>query len=96
MNKEKGFLKIIILIIVALALLKFVFDFDVIEFIKTPKVQDTLHYIWYDIIVFLWENYIRTPLSWAWDQVKHLTKLGWDSLIILLDKIKEIAVELTS
>ncbi len=95
-NKDKGFLKIIILIIVALALLKFVFDFDIIEFLKTPKVADTVSYIWNDIILFLWDNYIKAPLGWTWDHFKSLAKIGWDNLIILLDKIKEIAIELTS
>ncbi len=91
-TKQKGFIKTIILLIIALALLKFVFNFDVIEFFKTPKVADTVSYIWNDVILFLWNNYIEAPFFWAWDNAKLLTKIGWDNLIVLLDKIKEIVV----
>jgi len=96
MKKDQGFLTIIVLIIIALALLKFVFDFDIIDFFKTPKVAETISYIWNDVIVFLWSNYIKAPFFWAWDLFKTLAKLGWENLIILLDKIKEIVVAIKS
>jgi len=92
-NQNKaGFIKTIIIIIIALALLKFVFNFDIIEFVKRPKIAEVIHYIWNDIILFLWNNYIQAPFFWAWANVKILTKLGWENLIILLDKIKEILI----
>jgi len=93
-NSQKGFLQLIIIIIIALALLKFVFDFDIREFIKNPKVADTIKYIWNDIILFLWSNYVKEPFFWAFENIKTLTKMGWESFIYLLDKIKEIIVEI--
>ncbi len=66
---KKGFIKTIVLIIVALALAKFVFDFDILEFIKTPKVQETLNYVW-QIVVIVWQDYIVRPVIYVWDFVK--------------------------
>lgn len=91
-KQEGGFLTIIVLIIIALALLKFVFDFDIIDFFKNPKVAETVSYIWNDVILFLWNNYISAPFWWVWEHVKVLVKIGWENLIIVLDKIKEIVI----
>ena len=92
-SNQKGFLQIIIVIIIALALLKYLFHFSIIDFVKKPDVADTIKYIWNDIILFLWNNYIKDPFFWAWDNFKLLSKVGWENLIILLDKIKEIVIE---
>ncbi len=91
---QRGFLQIIIVIIIALALLKFVFDFNIIDFIKKPKVAETISYIWNDIILFLWNNYIEGPFFWAFKNVKLLAKIGWENFIFVLDKIKEIIIEI--
>ncbi len=44
--KEKGFVMKIVLIVVALVALKFYFDFDVIEWIKSPIGQKIVGPIW--------------------------------------------------
>ncbi|WKZ26753.1 MAG: hypothetical protein QY304_01470 [Candidatus Paceibacterota bacterium] len=54
MKKQKGFLKTIILIIIALALLKLVWDFDIVEFINKPFVKAIWETIW-SIIGPLWD-----------------------------------------
>lgn len=90
MKRESGFIQFIIIIIIALAALKYVFDFDIIEFLNQPKIAETIDYVWSDIIVFLWINYLGAPVIWAWNLIIELAKLGWENLLILLDKIKEI------
>jgi len=52
----KGFLKTIVLIIIALALLKIVWDFDIVKFLDNPKVKeiiDTIFDIFKSILDFL-------------------------------------------
>ena len=92
MKNQKGFIQLIIMIIIALAALKYVFDFSIIDFLAQEKVKETIDYIWNDIIVFLWVNYLGAPVIWAWNTGKDLAGLGWDNLIVLLDKIKEIVL----
>ena len=90
MKKQKGFIQIIVIIIIALAALKYTFDFSIIDFVAQDKVKDTISYIWNDIIVFLWVNYIGAPVIWAWGVASDLAKVGWENFILVLDKIKEI------
>jgi hypothetical protein len=91
MKKEKGFIQIIVIIIIALAALKYTFDFSIIDFIAQDRVKDTISYIWNDVIVFLWVNYLGAPIIWAWETGKDLAKIGWENFILVLDKIKGIA-----
>ena len=51
----------VIILIVALAVAKYVFDWSVIDFIKSPKVQDTLSYVW-NIITVIWSDFIVRPI----------------------------------
>jgi len=44
-NKEGGLIAKILLIIIALALLKFFFDFNIIDFFKSPKVADSFAFV---------------------------------------------------
>ncbi len=50
MNKElsshnRGFIEIILLVVIALAALKYFFDFSIFEFFGSPEGQGTLYYI---------------------------------------------------
>gem|GEM_PF-3966057 len=54
-NKNKrGFIKTLILIIIALALIKLVWDFDIVDFIKNPSIKAVLDAIW-GILKPLWD-----------------------------------------
>ncbi|NQV88278.1 MAG: hypothetical protein HQ402_01835 [Parcubacteria group bacterium] len=65
-NKKRGFLKMILVVIVALALLKFVFHFDIIDFFNSPKAQETVKYV-LNVVKIVWE-YIRVPFLFVWDR----------------------------
>ena len=56
---QRGFLKFIILLIIALALLKLVWDFDILEFLNRPGVKE----VW-DAIVNVFKK--------IWEFVKNL------------------------
>jgi len=89
-TKEKGFLKIIVIVLIALALLKILFDFDIFNFARWPIVADAIDYIW-RIIKTIWDGFLGRIFWFAWNNLKYLAVLGWDNLLILLDKIERIA-----
>lgn len=55
--KKRGFIGYIVLIIIAVVLLKFWFDIDVLEWLNKPEVKEFFTKIW-DIIVLIWDKYI--------------------------------------
>lgn len=56
--KNRGFIGSVVLIIVAIVLLKVWFHFDVFKWLNTPEIKNFLLKVW-DIIVIIWENYIK-------------------------------------
>jgi len=55
--KKRGFIGYIVIIIIAVVLLKFWFEIDVLEWLTKPEVKDFFTKI-FNIIVMIWENYI--------------------------------------
>lgn len=73
---KKGFLKTIIIIVIALIILGW-FGFDVKSIIESERVQRNLHYVW-DIVVRIWDNYLAGPAIFVWDKV--VVGMLWGSL----------------
>lgn len=46
LNKNSGYITRIVLIIIALVFIKYYFDFDVVEWFKTPKIQKYVDLVW--------------------------------------------------
>lgn len=69
MAKNQGFIKIILIILVALALAKFIFGFDILEFLQRDEIKEVWDYIW-NLIVLVWENFIKGPIMAIWDWVR--------------------------
>ena len=65
-TEKKGFVRTIILIVVALVILGY-FGFDVENIIKSEKVQNNLNYVW-DMVVKVWNLYLATPVMFVWDK----------------------------
>lgn len=86
---QGGFIKMIIVILITLALLKIVFDFDIFTFLKIPAVQNAVSYIW-NIIMAVWNAGLEKIVLFAWENGKQLLSIGWTNLITLLGKISEI------
>ena len=77
MNKAqqgRGFIKLILLIVVALIVLGF-FGYNLSDIINSPTVHDNLVYVW-DIIVKIWNTVIVIPALWLWDKIQGVLPNG--------------------
>ena len=85
MNIRKGFISILLLIIVALALLKYFFNWSVFDAAASEQGQGTISYI-RDVLNTVW-SYIEVPVRYAWDEVvKPLFSFAFDSLRQLIEE----------
>ena len=89
-SNVNGFVKIILIILVALALLKIVFNLNIFDVLADPRVKDAVDYI-NKIFITVWNNGLSKLLFFAWDNGREAVNLGWKNLLILLDKIQKIA-----
>lgn len=67
MKKERGFIGIIVLILIALIVLKYLYDFSVFEAAASPQGQGTITYT-HQILNTIW-SYIQVPVTFAWEKV---------------------------
>lgn len=70
MEKNEGFISWLILIIVALAFLKYFLDWDIFEIANSEKGRATLAYIW-EVWNVIW-SYLRVPILFIWERVLEL------------------------
>lgn len=68
MKGNRGFIKMILLIVVALIVLGF-FGYNLRDIVNKPVVHDNLAYVW-GIVVYLWNSFIVAPVMWLWDKVQ--------------------------
>lgn len=67
MKKDKGFIGIIILIIIALALLKYFLNWSIFEAAATPQGKETVGYT-QNIVSTIW-SYLSVPFHFVWDRI---------------------------
>lgn len=65
-----GFIKLILLIIVALIALGF-FGYNLRDIVNSPTVRDNLTYVW-GLVVKLWDNFLSEPAEWLFNYLKNL------------------------
>ncbi len=80
-NKQGGLVKLIILLIIAIAVLSY-YGVDIKEFVTSPQVQKNFGYVW-SFIKGVWADYLAAPAGKVWD-----LWLGyvWEPLINILNK----------
>lgn len=85
MKKDKGFISIIIVIILGLAALKYFFNWSIFDAAASPEGQGTIGYI-RDILNTLW-RYIGAPVTWLWNNVIWpLLDVAWQGLRELIER----------
>lgn len=70
MKRDKGFISWLILIIIALALLKYFFDWSIFDVAASEKGRETINYI-REVLNTVW-SYIRVPVLFVWQKVLEL------------------------
>lgn len=69
---ERGFIPFLLLVIIAYLILKYSFDFDVIESVKTNGIAGTLGKL-FAIIGEIWTNYVKPFVLQVIGQTKQAT-----------------------
>lgn len=83
MKKEGGFIELIVIIILALAALKYFLNWDIFDAAATEEGQNTVGYI-RNIINTVW-SYIGAPVAWIWHEVAWpLLEFAWKSFRALI------------
>ena len=82
-SNQKGFIKIIILIVAALLILSY-FGISLRAVISSPVTQDNISYTTTGIVGF-WNAYLKAPATYVWNQI--FLNLIWDPAI---DSIRNI------
>ena len=63
-NKQQGLIKMIILIVTAIAVLSW-YGIDIKTFFTSPQMQANLNYVW-DFITGFWSDYLKAPAMKLW------------------------------
>lgn len=63
-NKEAGLIKMIIIIIIAIAILSW-YGVDIKEFVNSEPVQKNFGYVW-NFITGIWNDYLAGPIHKLW------------------------------
>ena len=67
MEKNRGFIRTILLLIIALAALKYVFGWSIFDAIESESGKETVAYI-RQILDLLW-SYLEAPVNYIWKEV---------------------------
>jgi hypothetical protein len=83
MNKKRGFIGMIILIILGLAALKYFFDWSIFDAAETEEGRGTVTYI-REVLNAVW-RYIETPVVWIWNEVVWpIVEWVWNKLLEII------------
>ena len=83
MNTNKGFIQIVVLIVIILIVLGY-FGLNIRDIIDSPAVSDNLSYAW-GVVVHVWQNYLAAPVAYLFGVFKNLL---WGAFITNLESIK--------
>lgn len=81
-NKQAGFIKTILVIIIALVILGF-FGYNLESIVSSETVKANLAYVW-NLLVTLWENVLAAPVLWVWNKI--VVGLVWNNLQAILNR----------
>lgn len=82
---EVGSIKWIILIILALVIASYFFDFNIQEAVEDEQTQSNFNYIKNNLITY-YESYLKTPLDFFWNEI--VINIIWVNISGLLSEVQ--------
>ena len=70
MKKDRGFISWLILLVIALALLKYFLNWSIFDAIESERGRETVSYI-REVLDVVW-SYARTPVLFVWQKILEL------------------------
>jgi hypothetical protein len=84
-DKQKGFIGLIIVLIFALSLAKYFFDWSAVDFLKSPKLLEVLIYI-KKFVLIVWKTILVTPATFIWNEV--VVGIIWKTIVASYDLLR--------
>ncbi len=81
-NQKGGFIKLIIVIVIALIVLGY-FGFNVSEILQSPSVSNNLNYAW-GLAVTVWQKFLMVPAKYVWNKI--VVGMFWNTFTSMIDK----------
>ncbi len=85
MNNQQGFIRLVILLIIIIAVLSY-FNFDVKKFFESDMVKNNFGFVW-NWTSYIWETYLAGPARYLWNDI--FIDLIWNSFLENLHRFKE-------
>jgi hypothetical protein len=83
MKQEKGFLRLIILVVIAILLLSY-FNYDLQSIVESPQSQKNFGYAT-GVTMNVWDKYLSAPASFLWNKV--FIGLLWNNFLHNLKRV---------
>lgn len=90
-NKKRGSLKWIFIIVIAIIIASFYFDFSIQEAVEDEQTQSNFAYVWNNIVTF-YNTYLSEKVNYLWNDI--FLDLIWNSFVGNMENLK--AGEMTS
>ncbi len=84
-NRQGGFVGLLIMLVVALALAKYYWDWSFADFIHSHGVAEILSYL-KKFILLVWDKFLVGPVVFIWNSV--VVDILWKGLVSFFDMIK--------
>ncbi len=82
-NKNKGLIKWIFLIIIAIIILSYL-GFDLRSIVEADETQNNLNYVWGGVVM-VWDNYLANPVLYFWQNI--FLDLIWSAFVENMENI---------
>lgn len=83
-TKSRGFIKLILLIIIGLVILGY-FGLNIKDILASPVVEENLAYAW-ELATTVWTNWLQAPAQWVFE---HIIKLFWQFFLDGLEGLRD-------
>jgi len=87
MKKDKAFIGILVLVVVAILLISYL-GFDLKKIFTSDIVKNNFSYVW-NFAKEVWETYLVGPWNFIWDQAfKPLFTIMWNGFLSAIEGIR--------